>query len=164
MGEGALTKCCNGNGALRLCQALITVVADLAFLELEEERWDPQATIPDHFWKMKLPVVLPFEGELLLAVEPGLLQEITCNIYGLDTEQPNSDHELDTLAELLNTIGGNLMRVIVPPTVKYELGLPATPGNSGVSGAPVLNFVFRSEERRLIFSVVGPKLISEVMK
>ncbi len=113
---------------------------------------------------MKLPVVHPLEGELLLAVEPGLLQEITRNIYGLDAEQPTGDHELDTLAELLNTMGGNLMRVIVPPTVKYELGLPVVPGNDGTSDAPGLSFVFCYEERRLIFTIVGQNLISEVMK
>jgi hypothetical protein len=82
----------------------------------------------------------------------------------LDAEQPTSDHELDTLAELLNTIGGSLMRVIVPSTVKYELGLPVVPGNGRKSAAPGLNFVFCSEERRLIFSIVGQNLISEVIK
>ncbi len=143
---------------------MITVVADLAFIELEEQRQDAQVTVPAHFWKMRLPVVHPLEGDLLLAAEPDLLQEITRNIYGLDAEQPTSDHELDTLAELLNTIGGSLMRVIVPSTVKYELGLPVVPGNGGKSEAPGLSFVFCSEERRLIFSIVGQNLISEVMK
>ncbi len=57
----------------------------------------------------------------MLAAEPDLLQEITRNIYGLDAEQPTSDHELDTLAELLNTIGGSLMRVIVPSTEPGEV-------------------------------------------
>jgi two-component system chemotaxis response regulator CheY len=162
-GENAMTEGCSGDRTGRLCRALIGVVADLAFIELAEEHQDPQATVPDHFWKMKLPVVHPLEGELLLAVDPGLLREITCNIYGLDSEHPIGDHKLDTLAELLNTIGGSLMRVIVPPTVKYELGLPV-PGNGGALDAPGLNFVFCSEERRLIFSIVGQNLISEVMK
>ena len=99
-----------------------------------------------------------------MAVEPGLLQEITRNIYGLDAGQPARDRELDTLAELLNMIGGRLMQVIMPPTVKYKLGLPALPESGGRSDDPGMCFVFRSEERRLIFSIVGQDLISEVIK
>ncbi|MGD0621679.1 MAG: hypothetical protein ABSA82_04340 [Thermacetogeniaceae bacterium] len=159
-----MTECCNSDRAGRLCQALIAVVADLAFIELEEEHQDRQAAVPARFWKMKLPVVQPLAGELLLAVEPALLQEITRNIYGLDAEQPVRDRELDTLAELLNTIGGKLMQVIVPPTVKYELGLPVLAVNDGTSTVPGMCLVFRSEEKHLILSIVGQNLISEVMK
>jgi hypothetical protein len=155
---------CNSDRAGRLCQALIAVVADLAFIKLEEEHQDRQAAVPARFWKMKLPVVQPLAGELLLAVEPALLQEITRNIYGLGAEQPTRDRELDTLAELLNTIGGKLMQVIVPPTVKYELGLPVLAVNDGTLTVPGMCLLFRSEEKRLIFSIVGQNLISEVMK
>jgi hypothetical protein len=140
------------------------VVGELAFIELEEESRDTQATVPAQFWQMTLPVVHPLEGDLRLAVDPSLLQEITRNIYGLDLEQPTGDHELDTLAELLNTISGSLMRVIVPPTVKYDLGLPVEPGSGGTSNTPGLSFVFCSEQRRLIFSIIGQSLISEVIK
>jgi hypothetical protein len=159
-----MTEGASGNQVGRLRKVLMAVVADLAFIVLDAERRDGPVTVPAHYWRMKLPVAHPLEGELLLAVEPGLLQEITRNIYGLDAGQPTSDHEMDTLAELLNTIGGNLMRVVVPPTVKYELGLPVVPGNCETSGDPGLSFGFYSEEGRLIFSIFGQNLISEVIK
>jgi hypothetical protein len=159
-----MTEGASGNQVGRLHEVLMAVVADLAFILLDADNRDGPVTVPAHYRRMKLPVILPFEGELLLAIEPGLLREITRNIYGLDAEQPPSDHELDTLAELLNTIGGNLMRVVVPPTVKYELGLPVVPGNGETSDDSSLNFGFCSEEGRLIFTIVGQHLISEVIK
>ena len=143
----------------KLCQALIAVVADLAFVELEKESQGQQAAVPDYYGRMKLSVAHPLAGEMLLAVEPGLLHEITGNIYACDEEQSTCDHELDTLAELLNTIAGRLMQVIVPPAVSYELGLPVVPESDEVLDAPGMSYVFHSvdrpEERRLIFTVVG---------
>ena len=124
------------NHSEELCQALITVVADLAFVELEQESQGQQVAVPDGYGRMKLPVAHPFAGEMLLAVEPGLLHEITGNIYACDEEQLTCDHELDTLAELLNTIAGRLLQIIVPSTVSYELGLPVLPENDEVFDAP----------------------------
>jgi len=185
-----MNECCSSDRSARLCQTLMAVVADLAFIELKAAGHEKQAAVPAHFWKMKLQIVRPQKGEMLLSVEPGLLREITRNIYGFKTGQPTRDQELDTLAELLNTIGGRIMQMIVPPNVKYELGLPAvwdagcwmwdvgkegigvananqkptSPLAPGTSRAPGMSFIFRFEERRLIFSVVGNKLIREVIK
>lgn len=158
-----MSECCSTHYE-ELCQALIAVVADLAFVELEKESQGQQVAVPDDYGRMKLSITHPLAGEMLLAIEPGLLQEITGNIYSCNEEQPTCDHELDTLAELLNTIAGKLMQVIVPPAVSYELGLPVIPGSDEALAAPSICFVFHSEERRLIFTVVGQNLINEVMR
>ncbi len=126
-----MNECCSTHSE-ELCQTLITVVADLAFVELEQESQGQQVAVPDDYGRMKIPVAHPLPGEMFLAVEPGLLHEITGNIYACDEEQPTCDHELDTLAELLNTIAGRLLQIIVPPTVGYELGLPVLPENDEV--------------------------------
>jgi hypothetical protein len=149
--------------ARELCQNLIAVVADLAFVDLVRDQQADQNGY-DGYWKMMLEVHQPLEGEILLAMEPALLREITNNIYGFDEEQLTREHELDTLAELLNTISGRFMQVIVPPTTGYTLGLPffvenyALPVNEGS-----VSFAFHSDEGRLILSLLGRKLIDEVI-
>lgn len=151
----------------KLCQTLIAIVANLAFVELEQESQGEQAPVPDYYGRVKLSVANPFTGDMFIAVEPGLLHEITGNIYACDEERSTCDRELDTLAELLNTIAGRLMQAIVPPAVSYELGLPVVPESDEVLDAPGMSYVFHSvdrpEERRLIFTVAGENLIREVM-
>jgi hypothetical protein len=162
-----MNECCSTHSE-ELCQTLITVVADLAFVELEQESQGQQVAVPDGYGRMKIPVAHPLAGKMFLAIEPGLLHEIAGNIYACDDKQLTCDHELDTLAELLNTIAGRLLQIIVPSTVSYELGLPVPPENDEVFNAPGMSFVFHSidrpEERRLIFTVAGQNLISEVMR
>lgn len=162
-----MNECC-GAKSEELCEALIAVVGNLAFVELEKEGQGQHVAVPDNYRRMKLSVARPFLGEMLIAVEPVLLHEITGNIYACDGGQPTFDHELDTLAELLNTLAGRLLQIIVPPTVGYELGLPVLPEKDEIFDLPFMSFEFHSiekpEERRLIFTMVGQNLIREVMK
>ena len=56
----------------------------------------------------------------------------------------------------------------MPPKVEYELGLPAIwdagCGKWEVGKEGGMSFMFRCGERHLIFSIVGKKLIREVIK
>lgn len=148
----------------KLRQALIEVVADLSFICLMEQ---PGGDLPPDTGRQlhaMMPVHQPFEEKFLLTLESRLLNEMTCNIYGLKAEQLTKEHQMDTLSELLNTIAGRLMQILVPPSIQFELGLPVLDIDDTISNESALNLVFNSDEGYLVFSLIGSNLNSEVRK
>jgi hypothetical protein len=87
----------------------------------------------DLFWA-SLPVKRPMSGRMAIVVPRSLLLSIVDGFYGeagtesafLDGQelQVSDQIMLDTLAELLNTIAGRMMNLIVPANDIFELGLP----------------------------------------
>ncbi|MGD0153880.1 MAG: chemotaxis protein CheX [Thermacetogeniaceae bacterium] len=148
----------------KLCQALIEVVADLSFICLMElPGGEPPPNTGQQLQAM-IPVHQPYKEKFLLTIESRLMQEITCNIYGLDAVQLTKEHQLDTLNELLNNIAGKFMQILTPPSIQFELGLPVLDIDRTISGEPALNLVFHSDESYLVFSLIGTNLIGEVRK
>ena len=97
-----------------------------------EEKVDKTA---DLFWAT-LKVKAPMEGHLTFVVPRSLLTTIVDGFYGeAGTEaaflegssiQATDQIMLDTLAELLNTVAGRTLNLIVPANNVFELGLPFT--------------------------------------
>lgn len=146
----------------KLCQTLINVVADLSFICLTEH---PGADLPPDTNLQPqaiLPVRQPFAEKFLLTVEWPLLQEMTCNIYGLEAEELTKNNQIDTLNELLNTVAGRFMQILTPPTMQFELGLPVLNTDDAIADEPALNLAFCSDQGYLVFSLIGHNLIGEV--
>ncbi len=55
-----------------------------------------------------------------------MMQMVTANVLGIDTEEVDTGMESDVLAEMLNTMAGAWMRKITDASQPYELGLPYT--------------------------------------
>ena len=89
---------------------------------------------------------------------------MTCNIYGLEAIQLTKNNQIDTLNELLNTVAGRFMQILTPPTMQFELGLPAPNVDDAITGELVLNLSFRADQGYLVFSLIGNNLNGEVRK
>ncbi len=91
----------------------------------------PVATeTPSHhskcYWT-RIPVLSPVEGTMLMQIPASLAVEITKNLYGwMDDSELTETVEVDAIAELINTISGRLMVLLLPEDQSFELGLPET--------------------------------------
>lgn len=148
----------------KLCQTLIEVVADLSFICLLELPGEEPPPNTGQQLQAMIPVHQPYEEKFFLTVEAPLMQEITCNIYGLEAAQLTEEDQIDTLNELLNNIAGKFMQILTPSSIQFELGLPVPHIERTTLSEPVLNLVFHSDESYLVFSLIGTNLISEVRK
>ncbi|XPV76878.1 MAG: hypothetical protein ACNI27_02850 [Desulfovibrio sp.] len=125
----------------------------------------------DLFWA-SLAVKAPMKGKLTFVVPRSLLVNIVDGFYGeAGTEaaflegsnvQATDQIMLDTLAELLNTIAGRTLNLIVPANNVFELGLPATglgypDGPDGV--ACRREHVFKIDEQYFSIILEGENLV-----
>ncbi len=69
-------------------------------------------------------VLTPVSGTLTLVTTPKLAQEITEGLVDPEDGEPSEEMIFDALSELINTIGGRLMRVLTPEDETFSLGLP----------------------------------------
>ncbi len=108
-----------------MVQAVVETVEEMAFSELTLYEGEPEiGQLNGSFRQAWLLVYQQLAGIFSLTLSPNLLREFAANIYGMDQSEISTEMENDTLAELLNTISGRIMREIIPEDQRYELGLP----------------------------------------
>ncbi len=71
-----------------------------------------------------LEVKAPAAGTLTLVTTPRLAREITEGLVDPEDGEPSEEMIFDALSELINTIGGRLMRILTPEDETFSLGLP----------------------------------------
>ncbi len=71
-----------------------------------------------------LDILSPVSGTLTLVTTPKLAHEITEGLIDPEDGEPSEEMTFDALSELINTIGGRLMRVLTPEDQTFSLGLP----------------------------------------
>jgi len=71
-----------------------------------------------------LDILAPVTGTLTLVTTPKLAHEITAGLIDPEDGEPSEEMFFDALSELINTIGGRLMRVLTPEDETFSLGLP----------------------------------------
>ena len=71
-----------------------------------------------------LDVLAPVSGSLTLVTTPRLAQEITEGLVDPEDGSPSEELIFDALSELINTIGGRLMRILTPEDETFSLSLP----------------------------------------
>ncbi len=74
----------------------------------------------------KLGVTAPYEGEMTMICPEELAVQITESLFGGSETTPNADLVADAMAEILNTVAGRLLGLIVPESQVFKLGLPQT--------------------------------------
>ena len=101
-------------------EAASDTLENMAFMEVVplKDRRDEQK------YFSRLEILAPVEGVMTLIVSPQLSREIAEGLLDPDDEPPPVEMMLDTLAELLNTIAGGVMRKLVADDETFTLGLP----------------------------------------
>jgi len=68
----------------------------------------------------------PFCGEIELTADEALIVKMAENIMMIPPEELNDTQKQDILFELLNTLGGRILALILPENLTFKLGLPET--------------------------------------
>lgn len=103
-------------------EAASDTLENMAFMQVVpiKDRRDEQK------YYSRLEILAPVKGVMTLIVSPELAREIAEGLMDPDDEPPPVEVMLDTLAELLNTIAGGMMRKLVADDETFTLGLPET--------------------------------------
>lgn len=102
-------------------------------------------------WWVKIELFEPLHCEIMLIVRKDLMVQYTEAIFGmLEDEMPSEPQVLDNLGELMNTVCGRIMALVLPPQTKFRLGLPEL----GSGKLPDLEGKFRS-----VNCLIGDNLI-----
>ncbi len=147
-----------------LFRTLIWVVADLSFIILNKHPGESLPAGASQQKRASIELYKPVPGTFSLTMESCLLQEMTGAIYGLKTQGITSEKQTDTLLELTNTFAGRCMKIMVPATTEFQLGLPIMTDEPAPDGQPALNLVLDSDKGCLMFSLIGDKLINGVRR
>lgn len=83
---------------------------------------DPAETPPPAGLVCRIPVQEPFVGELQLALPWELAQELATAAFGTEPDDPVLVQ--DALGEILNTIAGQFLCLLVKGEQDFRLGLP----------------------------------------
>ncbi len=144
-----------------LKKAITETLENLAFIQLIEIDEPRLSDLGPDFLQDMLSVYLPMKHEygiLIMSASGGILKETACNIFALEPGAvPGDDIIKDTLAEILNTVSGQFMRIITPGDQFYELGLP-------VIGTFNLNGTNGSEVKCAFETESGDRLLISYMK
>lgn len=102
-----------------------------------EEMFFSEASPSDLLWA-KVRVVEPLEGAVTLAFPRLLAEEMAASLMGGEGQVPERVL-LDALAELVNTVAGKFMSLLVSEDTAFKLSVPETgsgwprrPGNNGM--------------------------------
>jgi len=95
-------------------------IENMAFMEVTHGTEAPTGEVS---WA-SISIDDPIRDRLYLGIPLPLLRQLTGSVFGLDEAELTEQMLRDTLAELLNTLGGVLFTRILPPQVTYQLGLP----------------------------------------
>ena len=110
-----------------LQQAVAEIFENMAFQELTPIPQNPlPAPVLWSFRQATMTIYSPIQGTLVMTISPTMMQMVTANVLGIDTEEVDTGMESDVLAEMLNTMAGAWMRKITDASQPYELGLPYT--------------------------------------
>ncbi|PLX84979.1 MAG: hypothetical protein C0617_05865 [Desulfuromonas sp.] len=137
-----------------LVRSVTETLENMVFAEInpsEEKAW--AASADPALWA-SLPLLVPLYGNLWLGMPRSLLVRVVTMAYALPEEELADRMLNDTLAEILNTLAGRLLNLLVPAHQTFRLGLPETGKAPGTSSEETLrHWYFALEDDP--FCVVG---------
>lgn len=101
-------------------EAAAETLENMAFMEVVAQR-ERREEIK---YFSTLDVLAPVAGTLTLVTTPRLAREITEGLVDPEDGEPSDELIFDALSELINTIGGRLMRILTPADETFSLGFP----------------------------------------
>ncbi len=145
-----------------MLDAVRQTLENMAFVEVTEQPEELELKIPDEASWVSILIHDPVQGEIRLAMPQILLQEMTANMFGIETEEATESQQQDIIAEILNTLAGLFMTNLLPDDKTYQLGLPEHgdgPLPENEDNAIVWNLQIENSPLLLVASGVG--LVSE---
>lgn len=152
-----------------LMQAVGTTLEQMVFMEVLASV-DRCALAPENTVWAELDILAPFHGRVGLTMPRELVDDILDGVFseppgfGDEDEAPapsfTDPQREDTVAELLNTIAGQLLALLVPEDNTFKLGVPA----KGVGKADLCEdadkYCFEAGERRFCVEVLGEAFVT----
>lgn len=108
-------------------QALSETFESLFFEEVVIQSIQTAETLPElsDCWWAKIEIFEPMQSSLIFFVRKELMIQFTEAVFGmLEDEMPAENQVLDNLGELMNTLSGRIMAMLIPPQQGFSLGLP----------------------------------------
>ena len=115
----------------RLRQAVSRTMETMAFAEVEPDV-SGGAPVPPDALLTRIAVLEPMSSTLILAATRPFLAEIGETILTLPEAEISEQASLDLLSELLNTLAGCLMTLLLPADQSFRLGLPEPLAREGL--------------------------------
>ncbi|MFA6498399.1 MAG: hypothetical protein WC256_12065 [Desulfurivibrionaceae bacterium] len=135
------------------------IIEDMAFTEVMPSEATPQYDLAAR--GASLLVHDPVQGEFQLIIENSLLKYLAGIVYGPMADELNEQSEGDFLDELLNTIAGRFLSVILPEDKSFTLGIPERfSGPFVVPVPPVSSWSFVIEGMCFTLIATGESLVA----
>lgn len=118
-------------------QSVMSVLENMAFMEVCRIEEAPYSTSILDYWA-KVGLLSPLKGEVVLACASPLLSEIADTVFA--GEAAGEAALMDVVAELTNTIAGNLLSKLFPSDESIRVAVPEKGRRGGLSGVHELYY------------------------
>ncbi|MFC1591731.1 chemotaxis protein CheX [Thermodesulfobacteriota bacterium] len=124
-------------GLAEMIEASVTgTIENMAFVEVLAAQPAAEESAPGEQLMAAQLIHEPYQGEVWLCMSLPLVQELTENVYALSAEEITDAMLEDVVAELLNTITGEVVKKVLPDDCSFKLGLPEMGEDSFLSTGP----------------------------
>lgn len=135
--------------------AVAETLENMAFMEVVRDECPP-SSLSVEVLSARLAIHEPTAGEVHLTMPHSLLAQVAEAAYALPAEALEEQILRDLLAELLNTIAGRFLTLLLPPEQSYRLGLPELEdADAPAPGATDHLWNFRMEDNRFTLRIRG---------
>ncbi len=140
-----------------LSAAISKTMENMTFEEVEiiDEVNDDDIFPEDNLWAV-LPLLRPYEGQLVLEVPVNYGRTLAKEVLGLFDQNVSNEAIMDVLAEMANTLAGRFVDELVSSDREFELGLPDTGKGVAPAQAPkVATVQLNVAGHALVASIAG---------
>ncbi len=112
-------------------QAVTETIENMTFMAVDSAEETPDETEAADWLKSSQLILEPYQGEVGLIMSKKLATEIACTLYSMDDREITENMMSDVVAELINTITGDIARRLLSGGSEFKLGLPE-PGDTKI--------------------------------
>lgn len=143
----------------KISELFIQTMQEMAFVDVALS--SKNVAVPTDAVAVKLEVLMPYSGDLVITFEKDLAKEFAINVFGAEQIKELQDPVLDAASEFLNVIIGKIFAEFAPDLL-FELGLPQTITNpKAIDPSPYLVHSYISPEgKNIIFYFRLDRLIN----
>ena len=114
---------------------------NMAFVSIEECTLEEATNLKQPMLGVNLLITEPELLEIRLDVSKELLYQIAETMYTMDRDELSDQLINDLLAEILNTLAGRFMTVILPPESDFSLSIPELADDEESSSEFKFNYI-----------------------
>jgi len=138
-------------------KAIMETFEEMAFMEVYSHPAEAEAKTesPADLQEVYLDVLEPLKGTFRLALPKALLAGIAENVFAIPAEELNEQIFQDTLAELLNTIAGQILQEVLTKEQTFALGLPQKEKAALETSCSEKTWRFQTEDHSFYLAYAG---------